>query len=443
MNGTCAGGTGAFIDQMASLLATDVDGLGKLAEEATTIYPIASRCGVFAKSDIQPLLNDGAARSDVAASILQSVVNQTISGLACGKPIRGKVAFLGGPLHFLPQLRARFIETLGLTGDEIIVPEDGQVFVAMGAAFAGMENEPLSFEELIERLSTLSSVEVHEVERLPALFESEEELKSFRERHAKCVVPTAELSEHRGPVYIGFDAGSTTTKCLSLIHIFPDTPVLDAYMSEWGLKVENDLILDDGSFYGSVMNPFALYAENDITENLSTNASFVSPFSSSVTRIFDGKNDYSTFDLLISSDSAYAKTLDANTQITTYDKEEGDKTGQMAFGAGSSKLVNGHNTVVYSNMFVFGSLSMAGSDVMSITSFTNSDFFASVANSIRGEDDLITVAPKYIDAHPLTIQSMTEIMVMLVLLVVVIPVSYTHLDVYKRQQSHWRRKASL
>ena len=213
MNGTCAGGTGAFIDQMASLLATDVDGLGKLAEEATTIYPIASRCGVFAKSDIQPLLNDGAARSDVAASILQSVVNQTISGLACGKPIRGKVAFLGGPLHFLPQLRARFIETLGLTGDEIIVPEDGQVFVAMGAAFAGMENEPLSFEELIERLSTLSSVEVHEVERLPALFESEEELKSFRERHAKCVVPTAELSEHRGPVYIGFDAGSTTTKC--------------------------------------------------------------------------------------------------------------------------------------------------------------------------------------------------------------------------------------
>lgn len=203
----------------------------------------------------------------------------------------------------------------------------------------------------------------------------------------------------------------------------PDTPVLDAYMSEWGLKVENDLILDDGSFYGSVINPFALYAENDITEDLSTNASFVSPFSSSVTRIFDGKNDYSTFDLLLSSDSAYAKTLDANTQLTTYDKEAGDKTGQMVFGAGSSKLVNGHNTVVYSNMFVFGSLDMAGSGAMGITSFTNSDFFASLANSVRGEDGLITVAPKYIDTHPLTIQSTTEILVMLVLLVVVIPIA--------------------
>jgi len=116
MNGSCAGGTGAFIDQMAALLNTDIGGLNELAKEHTTIYPIASRCGVFAKSDIQPLLNDGAKRSDVAASVFQSVVNQTISGLACGKPIKGNVAFLGGPLHYLSELRARFIDTLGLKG---------------------------------------------------------------------------------------------------------------------------------------------------------------------------------------------------------------------------------------------------------------------------------------------------------------------------------------
>ena len=133
MNGTCAGGTGAFIDQMATLLKTDAAGLNEYAKNYKTIYPIASRCGVFAKTDIQPLINEGVSKEDIAVSIFQAVVNQTISGLACGKPIRGNVAFLGGPLYFMDQLRERFIETLGLTEDEIIFPQNSQLFVAMGA----------------------------------------------------------------------------------------------------------------------------------------------------------------------------------------------------------------------------------------------------------------------------------------------------------------------
>ncbi|MDR1440058.1 MAG: 2-hydroxyglutaryl-CoA dehydratase, partial [Clostridiales bacterium] len=126
MNGACAGGTGSFVDQMATLLKTDAGGLDRLAEDSRTIYPIASRCGVFAKSDIQPLLNEGASRHDVAASIFQSIVNQTISGLACGRPIKGNIAFLGGPLFFLPQLRRRFVETLGLEPGQIVFPPNAQ-----------------------------------------------------------------------------------------------------------------------------------------------------------------------------------------------------------------------------------------------------------------------------------------------------------------------------
>ncbi len=211
MNGTCAGGTGAFIDQMAALLNTDITGLNELAKDAETIYPIASRCGVFAKSDIQPLLNDGAKRSDVAASVFQSVVNQTISGLACGKPIRGKVAFLGGPLHYLSELRKRFIVTLNLQPEDIIFPEDANLFVAMGAALSDSRGE-ISLEELKSRIDNLSSVETHEVERLAPLFKDEADKAEFMERHAKAVIPTADLSSHKGKCYLGIDAGSTTTK---------------------------------------------------------------------------------------------------------------------------------------------------------------------------------------------------------------------------------------
>ena len=148
MNGTCAGGTGAFLDQMANLLNTDVHGLDQLSNTYNTIYPIASRCGVFAKTDIQPLLNEGAAKEDIAVSIFQAVVNQTISGLACGRPIKGKVAFLGGPLNYLPNLRKRFIKTLNLKEDEIIVPEDAHLMVAKGAALDSIRNCLFFYREL-------------------------------------------------------------------------------------------------------------------------------------------------------------------------------------------------------------------------------------------------------------------------------------------------------
>ena len=155
MNGTCAGGTGAFLDQMASLLNTDTAGLNELAKDHKVIYPIASRCGVFAKTDIQPLLNEGSRKEDIAASIFQAVVNQTISGLACGRPIKGKVAFLGGPLSYLPELRKRFIETLQLKDDEILVPENAHLLVAKGAALDSLNSPVFTNKELKQKIKNL------------------------------------------------------------------------------------------------------------------------------------------------------------------------------------------------------------------------------------------------------------------------------------------------
>ncbi len=212
MNGICAGGTGAFIDQMASLLQTDAAGLDDLASRHKRIYPIAARCGVFAKSDIQPLLNQGAAKEDIAASVFQSVVNQTISGLACGKPIRGCVAFLGGPLHYLPELRKRFRETLNLTDKTAIVPENGHYFVALGAALASRNLPVMSFQDIIHRLHLLDEEVAPEVWRLPPLFNNSRELKEFRSRHDEDKVHRGDLSSYHGPCFLGIDAGSTTTK---------------------------------------------------------------------------------------------------------------------------------------------------------------------------------------------------------------------------------------
>ena len=214
MNGTCAGGTGAFIDQMASLLHTDAGGLNELAKDATHIYPIASRCGVFAKSDVQPLLNEGAARSDVAASIFQAVANQTVSGLACGHPIRGHVAFLGGPLQYLSELRRRFYETLELDEEHRIVPKSAHLFVATGAALAGESDKRVTFGSLIGELNSLGDTQGSEVQRLDPLFATPQDLAEFRERHGKEVVPKGELSNYRGRVFIGIDAGSTTLKAV-------------------------------------------------------------------------------------------------------------------------------------------------------------------------------------------------------------------------------------
>ena len=212
MNGTCAGGTGAFIDQMASLMNTDAAGLDQLAADASIIYPIASRCGVFAKTDVQPLLNEGARRQDIAASIFQSVVTQTISGLACGRPIRGNVAFLGGPLQYLPQLEKRFIQTLGLGPDQIIKPDNAHLFVACGAAIAGTHNNPLTLPEIDAWLKALGDTQGSEVERLEALFTGAEDYEAFKLRHAGATIARGNLKDYQGVAFLGIDAGSTTFK---------------------------------------------------------------------------------------------------------------------------------------------------------------------------------------------------------------------------------------
>jgi len=212
MNGTCAGGTGAFIDQMASLLQTDAPGLNELAKNYHTIYPIASRCGVFAKTDVQPLLNEGAAKEDIAVSVLQAVVNQTISGLAQGRPIRGNVAFLGGPLHFMSELRQRFIQTLKLENKNVIFPEDSQFFVATGAALSSRDKVPFTLECLYERAPMIHNINNSEAEKLEILFENDQEYEEFKERHALHKVKRVELDHYEGNAYLGIDAGSTTTK---------------------------------------------------------------------------------------------------------------------------------------------------------------------------------------------------------------------------------------
>ncbi|MDT2612579.1 acyl-CoA dehydratase activase-related protein [Enterococcus dongliensis] len=212
MNGSCAGGTGAFIDQMAVLLKTDANGVNELAKEYKTIYPIASRCGVFAKTDVQPLINEGAAKEDIAASIFQAVVNQTIAGLASGRKIKGKIAFLGGPLFFMSELRQRFIETLNITPENVIFPENPQLFVAMGAAFYSEEAKSTSLEELLQRLLTADEGHLSPSDTLDPLFEDEADLAEFRMRHGQAQVKEKDLAQHEGVAFLGIDAGSTTTK---------------------------------------------------------------------------------------------------------------------------------------------------------------------------------------------------------------------------------------
>lgn len=211
MNGVCAGGTGSFIDQMASLLQTDAAGLNEAARDAEEIYPIASRCGVFAKTDIQPLINDGAARADIAASVFQAVVNQTVSGLACGKPIEGNVAFLGGPLHFMPELKKAFIKTLKLKPEQVIDPENSHLFAAYGAAISREKSDVITLSALTEKLKADTKTE-YETKRLVPLFDSAEDYNAFILRHQKARVGRADIADYSGDCFLGIDAGSTTTK---------------------------------------------------------------------------------------------------------------------------------------------------------------------------------------------------------------------------------------
>lgn len=232
MNGSCAGGTGAFIDQMAQLLNTDAAGVNTLAKQHEKIYPIASRCGVFAKTDVQPLINDGVSKADIAASILQAVVNQTITGLASGRKIEGNVAFLGGPLYFMSELRERFIETLELEADEVVFPEDPQLYVAMGAALNSVEQEETtSFQALYEKVTAEDTADLAPTDTLESLFENEEELAEFRKRHEQAAVKEAPLEDYSGVAFLGIDAGSTTTK-MTLID--PEGTIL------WSVYDNND-----------------------------------------------------------------------------------------------------------------------------------------------------------------------------------------------------------
>ncbi|GHU07203.1 2-hydroxyglutaryl-CoA dehydratase [Betaproteobacteria bacterium] len=212
MNGSCAGGTGAFIDQMATLLKTDAPGLNELAGRAKNLYPIAARCGVFAKTDVQPLLNEGVAREDIALSVLQAVAHQTISGLACGRKIRGNIAFLGGPLNFLPELKKRFIETLSIAPENQVVTEDSELFVAIGAALHGKAAGAQPFATALENFARLSTTREVSMSTQRAFFMNEEERRAFYARHAQAKVTRRALADYQGAVFLGIDGGSTTTK---------------------------------------------------------------------------------------------------------------------------------------------------------------------------------------------------------------------------------------
>ena len=226
MNGSCAGGTGAFIDQMATLLNVSVDELDALSLKHEKIYPIASRCGVFAKSDIQPILNQGGRKEDVAASIFQAVVDQTVAGLTQGRELTGKIVFLGGPLHFLMGLRERFVDTLKLDSEHAIFPEDGDCFAAIGAALCTEDSAHLrSYEELLDLLEH-AATNASPVDTMPPLFTDPADYEAFAARHSAMTVPTVDLAGYTGDAYLGIDAGSTTTK---MVLIDPDCNILYAF----------------------------------------------------------------------------------------------------------------------------------------------------------------------------------------------------------------------
>lgn len=213
MNGICAGGTGAFIDQMSTLLKLTPQKLNEYAKNYNKIYPIAGRCGVFAKTDIQPLINQGVAKEDICKSIYSSVVKQTLSGLSQGKKIQGNVAFLGGPLTFSSELRKTFVEELKLSEENIIIPEDSENYVAIGTALLAQETK-MTLEELKNSVEDLSKNIKHEVKRLDPLFQSEEEIKQFKQRHKQAKVEIANLEDAKGDLFLGIDAGSTTIKLI-------------------------------------------------------------------------------------------------------------------------------------------------------------------------------------------------------------------------------------
>ena len=236
MNSSCAGGTGAFIDQMAHLMGLTVDEMDNLSLKHENIYEIASRCGVFAKTDIQPLLNQGARKEDISASVFQSVVNQTIGGLAQGRSIEGKIMFLGGPLYFCKGLRERFIKTLKLKDNDVVSPENAQVFVAIGSAIYSKEdNKKYEYEELLNIIKENHN-EISTMNIIDPLFNSEEEYNEFKERHKKAKVKVSDINNYTGEAYVGIDAGSTTTKVVLIDK--EDNILYEYYGSNKGNPIE-------------------------------------------------------------------------------------------------------------------------------------------------------------------------------------------------------------
>lgn len=282
MNGICAGGTGSFIDQMASLLQTDSMGLNEFAKNYEVIYPIAARCGVFAKTDIQPLINEGARKEDLAVSIFQAVVNQTISGLACGKPIRGNVAFLGGPLHFLSELKNAFIRTLNLTEEQIINPENSHLFAAIGASMSHKDDNLVNIKELAERLATKVTMDF-EIKRMNPLFSSKSSYDDFTERHSLHHVATEDIATYSGKCFLGVDAGSTTTKVAlvsetgALLYSFyrnnngsPLATAIEAIKEIYDLLPDDaDIVYSCSTGYGEALIKAALMLDEGEVETVS------------------------------------------------------------------------------------------------------------------------------------------------------------------------------
>lgn len=259
MNGTCAGGTGAFIDQMALLLNTNGQGLNEAAKGFNMIYPIAARCGVFAKTDIQPLINEGASLEDLSASIFQAVVNQTISGLACGYPIKGKIAFLGGPLNFLSQLRQRFISTLDIKKEDIIFPENAKFFVALGAAYLAKEkmSTSISLATLTEKIADNNLNLKGESLHLAPLFSDQEDYNKFMMRHGKDKIKRKNIKKAKGYTFLGIDAGSTTTKATlidgekNLLYSYYNSNKGDPIMVVKAILEEIYSLLPDSAYIGN------------------------------------------------------------------------------------------------------------------------------------------------------------------------------------------------
>ncbi|MGN0978093.1 MAG: acyl-CoA dehydratase activase, partial [Faecousia sp.] len=286
------GGTGSFIDQMAALLQTDAAGLNEAAKDYKQVYSIAARCGVFAKTDIQPLINEGATKADLAASIFQAVVNQTISGLACGKPIRGCVAFLGGPLHFLTELKAAFIRTLKLTDETTVDPENSHLFAAMGAALESEDTQTVDLRALIDQLEKGVQVSF-EMPRLDPLFRDEQEFAAFQDRHSKAVVKKQDLATYTGNCYLGIDAGSTTTKLVligeegQLLYQFyannQGNPILTAQFAAGELKRRlpdtAKIVRSCSTGYGEALLKSAFSLDEGVVETIAhcTAASFFDP----------------------------------------------------------------------------------------------------------------------------------------------------------------------